>query len=625
MVTQTVAPQTLVHRIRQQVQQTPDQAAFIFLKQGETESGRLTYRELDRQAKAIAALLQSRKLQGERALLIYPYEAGLEFITALLGCLYAGVVAVSSHPPRNRYAWSDLCGRLISSKAAIALSTRTLGARLQAQMPVADLPPTLQNLPWVFTGDRLEADPEAWVEPNLDAETLAFLQYTSGSTGLPKGVMVTHGSLLHNQRTLQLAFGHTAELVGMGWLPLFHDMGLIGNVLQPLYVGASCVLMSPIDFVQKPVRWLQAISRYRATTSGGPDFAYDLLCRQVTEAQRTSLDLSSWEVAFSGAEPVRPDTLDRFAEIFAPCGFRREAFYPCYGMAEATLFITGGDKTKAPVVQTFDAAALEENRVVVSPDGEGRSLVGCGHPWLETQVRIVDPETLIPCESGQVGEIWVAGEGLGKGYWHEPEQSDRTFYARLEDAPGILFLRTGDLGFWHGGELFITGRLHDRMVFWGLNHYPHHIEATVVACHPGFRAGGTAAVSVEVAGNARLVLLQEVERQYRDRLSLAEVVETIRWEVFQHHFVDVYAIALLRPGHLPHTPSGKIQRHRCRDQFLAGTLEVLEEWRSTESDRTTITSLIERYMNPVTHLRRYSDRTRGRLMRLLSGLRKEGQ
>nr|MDJ0706564.1 fatty acyl-AMP ligase [Leptolyngbyaceae cyanobacterium MO_188.B28] len=454
---------TLIDLLCDRAHEHPGRTAFTFLKDGETVQNSVTYQKLVQRAQAIAAHLSASAAVGDRALLIYPFDRGIEFIEAFLGCLFAGVIPLCSLPPRNRHSITDIVGRLISSDARVILTSKSLQANLQRQLKQSEDCPGLAQIRWIAS-EEIPTDLTAhWRRPEVNLDTLAFLQYTSGSTGLPKGVMITHRCLLHNQQLLKLAFGHTDALVGMGWLPLFHDMGLIGNVLQVLYMGAFCVLMSPLAFIQKPVRWLQVISRYRVTTSGGPNFAYDLLCRYVKPDQLQQLDLSSWEVAFSGAEPVRAATLDQFAAKFAPCGFRREAFYPCYGMAEATLFITGGQKSAPPHIGYVDKMALEKNQVVWADPAAPltRSLVGCGHAWLDGQVAIVHPETRHRRPPNQVGEIWVSGAGMGKGYWNEPDKTERTFQGYLSETGEGPFLRTGDLGFLHEGELFITGRRYD--------------------------------------------------------------------------------------------------------------------------------------------------------------------
>ncbi|MCA1994872.1 MAG: AMP-binding protein, partial [Coleofasciculus sp. S288] len=307
-----------------------NQRAYTFLVEGETELVHLTYSELDRQARAIAAQLQRLDAIGERALLLYP--AGLEFIAAFFGCLYAGVVAVPAYPPRNRRHIARIEAILADAEARVALTVSPLAPKVKAWLSQT----TAQQL-HLLVSDRLFSDiADEWYKPQVTDDTLAFLQYTSGSTGTPKGVMVSHGNLLHNEHLIERAFQHTEQTIVVGWLPPYHDMGLVGNLLQPMYLGIPCILMSAIAFLQKPVRWLQAITRFRATTSGGPNFAYELCIQKIPPEQRPTLELSSWQVAFNGSEPVRSETLERFATTFAPCGFRPQAFLPCYGLAEAT-------------------------------------------------------------------------------------------------------------------------------------------------------------------------------------------------------------------------------------------------------------------------------------------------
>lgn len=597
----TASPSNLVELLCQRANAHPQRTAFIFLRDGETEAGKLTYGEIHVEATKIAADLSQQLAAGDRITLVYPYEAALEFVTAFLGCLYAQVVPVPCHPPRNQQGVTEVCGRLAGSGSAALLTTRSLRPKLKRQ-----LTPELVGLHWLTHEDCL-TQAQGWTPPVLAADTLAFLQYTSGSTGKPKGVMVTHGCLWQNQKMLHSAFEHTEDSVGVGWLPLFHDMGLIGNILYSLYAGSMCVLMSPIAFVQKPVRWLNAIDRYHATTSGGPNFAYDLLGRYVTDEQRDRLDLSRWEIAFCGAEPVRLATLDRFAEKFRPCGFRPEAFYPCYGMAEATLFITGGSKKLPPKILRVDTQSLEQNRVAIAHPGSLRSqtLISCGYPRLDTQIKIVDLPTRKPCSEQEIGEIWVSGSGVGQGYWQHLDAIETPFNAALATGEGG-FLRTGDLGFIQEGELFITGRLHDVLVFWGFNHYPQQLEQTIESSHPAFRAGGCAAFASSIDGEDRLVIAQEIDRSYRQSLPLQDIVETVRWAVFREHFIDVGAIVLVKSGGLPRTSSGKIQRSQCGQQFLNGSLAAIEVWRSPEHH--DISSLVRRYLNPRTHLVRFAAR-----------------
>jgi acyl-CoA synthetase (AMP-forming)/AMP-acid ligase II len=382
--------------LRRRAVEDQNRSAYAFLRDGEVEAERLTYGELDCRARAIAARLQAIASPGDRALLLYP--PGLEFIAAFFGCLYAGVAAVPAYPPRSQRQDPRL--RVIAADAAprVVLTTSAL---LAACGP--SVPETFHLATDVLPGHLADE----WREPHLTGEELALLQYTSGTTRTPKGVEVTHANLMHNEEMISRAFDQSDESVVVGWLPLYHDMGLIGGILQPLYAGAHCVLMSPMAFLQRPARWLEAITHYRGTTSGGPNFAYDLCVRKVPPAVRERLDLSSWRVAFSGAEPVRADTLERFAASFSSCGFRRRAFFPCYGLAEATLFVTGGSPEEEPVVEGWSAAALEEGRVEAA--AEGRRLVGCGRPSPGQTVVIADPDQGAECPPGRVGEIWIAG------------------------------------------------------------------------------------------------------------------------------------------------------------------------------------------------------------------------
>ena len=458
-------------------------------------------------------------------------------------------------------------------------------------MPLIDETPHLKQLTWLPTCQVPRGMENQWSMPDVHGDTLAFLQYTSGSTGTPKGVVLSHANLVHNSALIACSFEHTRAATGVFWLPSYHDMGLIGGILQPLYVGRPNVLMSPMSFLTRPYRWLAAISRFRGTTSGGPNFAYDLCVRKITPEQRKTLDLSSWRVAFNGAEPVRAETLDAFAEAFAPCGFHREAFYPCYGLAEATLIVAGGFVHKPPVVNTFDAAGLARGEVLeAEPDDEGvRALVGCGENLPDQQIVIVDPETLTPSPPGQIGEIWVQGPSVAQGYWRQPEATESTFRARLNcgagvpparasetPAPQAPFLRTGDLGFLQDGELFVAGRLKDLIIVHGVNYYPQDIERTVQQSHPRLRSDCGGAFTVERDGREQLVVVQEVERHKQS--DFREVFDAIRRDVAGEHELSLDAIVLIKAGSVPKTSSGKIQRHACREGYLAGTLDVVGQW-----------------------------------------------
>ncbi len=457
---------------------------------GDGPADAISYGALDVRARAIAARLASLGLAGERALLVYP--PGLEFVSAFFGCLYAGVVAVPAHPPRPNRPATRLGAIADDARPrAVVTATRLLPESDRWAGEIAGL----GGLDRVATDTVEDALAEAWQHPGVGPTDLAFLQYTSGSTALPKGVMVTHANLLANSAQIHACFGSTAESRGVFWLPLFHDMGLIGGVLQTVYCGGTSTLLSPVAFLQRPLRWLEAISATGATISGGPDFAYDLCVRKIGPEARAGLDLSRWSVAFNGAEPIRRETLDRFAEAFAPCGFRREAFLPCYGLAEATLLVSGRRTKGGPVVFAAGAAALGSDRVEPASAGQAEApLVGSGSIPDGTEVAIVDPATGTASALDRVGEVWVRGPGVARGYWNRDEETTATFGATLPGAGPRAFLRTGDLGFLRDGELFVTGRLKDLIIIGGRNLYPQDVERAAQAAHPAVRAGGVAAV-----------------------------------------------------------------------------------------------------------------------------------
>ncbi|HZI20311.1 MAG TPA: non-ribosomal peptide synthase/polyketide synthase [Pyrinomonadaceae bacterium] len=567
--------QTLVELLRRRAGADPSKTAYTYLADGEAEAGGLSYGELDRRARAVAVRLAEAGAAGERVLLLYP--SGLEFVSAFFGCLYAGAVAVPAYPPRAGRHLARVQTIVRDARAKFALTTAAIRRRLDA---FAREQPEAEALHWITT-DTLDAGELAglWREPPLTGSTLAFLQYTSGSTSAPRGVMVSHGNLLHNERLIQAAFRQTEESVIVGWLPLYHDMGLIGNVLQPLYLGASCVLMSPAAFLQRPARWLRAISHYRATTSGAPNFAYDLCVRKVAPGERERLDLGSWRVAYNGAEPVRLDTLERFAAAFADCGFRREAFFPCYGLAEATLFVAGKAGEGDFVAAEFDAEGLQQNLAAgARPGAPARSLVSCGAAPEGQRVVIADPVTRERRDRSAVGEIWVAGPSVAQGYWGRPEATEEAFGARLAGSNEGPFLRTGDLGFVRDGELFVTGRLKDLIIVRGRNYYPQDLEWTAERSHPAVVAGGVAAFSLEDEGAERLAVAAEVDSAER----AAEIFRAVQESIALDHEIQVHAVALLRPRTIPKTSSGKIQRRACRTAFLEGGLQVLAEWRAPE-------------------------------------------
>jgi len=572
--------QNLTTLLRTRAEHEGDATLFTFLafpNDGEDAvASAQSYAQLDARARSIAAALQQRCKRGDRAVLLYP--PSLEYIAAFFGCLYAGVIAVPAYPPdptRLARTLPRLRAIMGDSGASVVLTTREINA---LSPMVFKMLPDLQAATWLATDDL--SDPSGWQALDIGADDVAFLQYTSGSTGDPKGVVLTHANLLANERMITEAFRTSRSSVGVGWLPLYHDMGLIGNVIQPISMGFPIVLMSPLDFLRRPVRWLDAISQYRGTVSGGPNFAYDLCIRRVSEQRRTQIDLSSWAVAFNGAEPVRADTLRRFAEAFAPAGFSAKAFLPCYGLAEATLIVTGAAAGTGARTAEFVASSIDQSRPLVassnSTSTERRELVGCGRAIGDGRIAIVDPSTRRPSDDGHIGEIWVWGDHVARGYWQRQHDA---FTGSTEPGDGSTYLRTGDLGFLQDGELFVTGRLKDLLIVRGRNIYPQDVERTVEDADPSIRPGCVACFAVDAGGEERLVVVAEVDHHRlitaKSSAGASETLVAIRRDISLAHELVPHAIVLIKARSIGKTSSGKIQRFAAKQAFLAGELEVL--------------------------------------------------
>ncbi|WP_433526846.1 fatty acyl-AMP ligase [Nocardia pseudovaccinii] len=539
----------------------PDRTAYVFLDENGSETTTLTYHELHDRALAVAAELESRCAPGDRALLVFPQS--LDFIVAYFGCLYAGVIAVPLNPPRRDKVQEAT--RAVTADCA-PVAVLTLGAMIATLRPA--LAPICAARHWLAV-DELPAAGAGGTPAVAELDAVAFLQYTSGSTAAPKGVMVTHRNLMANEEMIRQAFGHDRDSTVVGWAPFFHDQGLIGNVLQPLYVGAISILMSPTTFIRRPLLWLEVISRYRAHTSGGPNFAFDA-CVARAAGELPELDLSSWQVAFNGAEPIRAETLSRFAKTFAPYGFDARALYPCYGLAEASLLVAGSRKGRGPLTSDVDPDALGCGRYADAAADRARTLVGSGRVLPEQELRIVDPETGQPCPPERIGEIWVSGEHVAQGYWENPGATAETFHARCADDPARTYLRTGDLGVVVDGELYVVGRLEDLIIVRGRNYYPHDIEHTVQAAHPALRIGGGAAFSVPGRDGEKLVVVQEVKREYAPEADVPDIVGAIRTAVVQEHELAIGEVVLTTAGQVQKTSSGKIMRSAARKRYLAG-------------------------------------------------------
>ena len=516
----------------------PDRAAYHLLSDDGAEAGQMTWGELDRRARTLGAHLAGMNARGERAILLYP--SGLDYIVALYACFYAGVIAVPAYPPRANRHLSRILAIVEDCAPKYVLTHSSV---------IRDFP-ALQNLQWIATDTLDLVEDSAWAPAPAPDNAPAFLQYTSGSTSSPKGVIVTHANLQRNLDLIGKGFGVDERSVIVSWLPMYHDMGLIGNILATGWLGAECYVMSPAAFVRRPAIWLQAISRFGATASGGPNFAYDLCVQKVSEEECAGLDLSRWHTAFNGAEPIRAETMRRFAAKFQRHGFRSRAFFPCYGLAESTLFVAGGRTQRAHV----------------------------------DRVAIVNPKTRLECAPGETGEIWVSDASVAAGYWGRPSQSAETFGARLARTNEGPFLRTGDLGAVNGGELSVMGRLKELIIIRGRNLYPHDLEATAEAASAALSPRGVIAFGVEREREERLVLVAEVAREHRSRVKVDEAGEAVRRAIAAEHGVSLHELVLVRPATTLRTSSGKLQRNATRDAYVQGELDVIGVWREARHE-----------------------------------------
>ena len=577
--------QSFVALLRHRAAAQGKQTGYLFLRDNDPEKDfdHLSYAQLDQKARAIAAGLQSSGEPGQRVLLLH--QPGVHFVTAFYGCLYAGAIAVTTYPAhrgRVKQALPRIHELLKDAECSTVLTTSDMAESFNAAWQEC----IGERCPQVIASDIVSSgQAEKWRAPSVGRESVAFLQYTSGSTSAPRGVAVTHGNMLHNAELIARGFESDTRSMGISWLPPYHDMGLVGGVVKPLFVGFPVVILSPFAFLQQPFRWLQTITKVRATVTGGPNFAYDLCIRKVTPEQRSRLDLSSWKVAFNGAEPIHPETMERFSELVASCGFNPRAFYPCYGLAESTLYATGGAALAGPRYLRVNRSELEDGKATGARpnDKDVKVLVGCGHSPLDQTVVIVDPRTRRKCEDGQVGEVWIAGPSVAAGYWNRPEESAKVFCGLLADTGQGPFLRTGDLGFLLHNELFVTGRMKDLIIINGRNLYPQDVEITAQASHPGLQPFGAVAFSVEHESQERLVVAQEVQRESL-RGNSAEMIAAIRQAIVRDYEVQAFAVALLKPGQVPRTSSGKVRRSLCKSSLMAGELETVELHPEPHSD-----------------------------------------
>ena len=558
---------TLVELLQYRSTEHPHKLAYTFIPDKNLTPDSLTYQQLEEKAKAIATKLQHLNLEGERVLLLYP--PGIEFLTAFFSCMYAKVGAIPAPPPdplRLKRTLPRLQAIAKDAKVSLILTVSRFLEKFSTQLS------ELSDLQWLASDEISDCQFKNWQEPTLTRDTLAYLQYTSGSTANPKGVEISHHNVLHHSQYVKQAWNYTSDSISVTWMPYFHDYGLIDGLIQPLYSGIPCYILSPMGFIKKPVRWLDTISRYKATHSQGPNFAYDYCIRHITPEQISRLDLSSWRTASNGAEPIHPETVENFIRVFAPCGFRPEALYPAYGLAEATLVVATKPHGEAPKIASV-AESIFNNQLKISP--KKKSVVSCGIPVVGMKVVIADPSTMTKCQDKTVGEIWVSDQSVARGYWQNPEATRSTFQAYLANTNEGPFLRTGDLGFIQDGELFVIGRLKDLIVIRGTNYYSQDIEWTVERSHQAIRHGNCAVFSVQIENQEQIVILVEVERHSSNH---QEIFEAIRQAVAEAHELEVYAITLIKKGSILKTSSGKIQRQACRQAFLSDNLAVVASW-----------------------------------------------
>ncbi len=577
-----ITAKNFVEHVRLQAKNYTLKTAFIFLEDGIHQKEKITYNQLEHRARATAATLLKKSQKGERCILLFP--PGIDFIVSLMGCFFSGIIAVPAYPPKKNRSNERFWSVLDDSGATLILCSDDVKTELNKYF-IRDK--RLRNIQQITLESINTKESENWTAPHLNEDDVALLQYTSGSTALPRGVMVTHKNLLFNSELIKRSFNHDENLTGVNWLPPFHDMGLIGTLIQPLYVGGKNVIIPPGVFLRNPSLWLKAITNHKGTTVGGPNFALDYCSEKMHEDDKKEIDLSSVKVFFCGAEPIQKKSIEQFSSKFANCGFKPEMFYPCFGLAESTLMVAGGEQKDKPVYFSADSKAIERNNKIIQSDNidEKRDYVGCGFPWAGSKVVIVDDKAKTVLNELYIGEIWTSGPSVCKGYWNNPEETKDIFKAYLSDTGEGPFLRTGDMGFIHEGQLFITGRLKDLIIIRGQNYYPQDIEESVEACHQAIQENAGAAFSAFIEGEERLVIVQEIKRTFIRNFDPDYVFEAIRKVISEDYEIEVFAIVLILTGSINKTTSGKIQHKFTKKEFLENKLKVIARWQQDLSEQ----------------------------------------
>ena len=565
--------ESLVEILVKRADLQPNHVVYRYLGDGVNETEKFAFKEIDVVARAIADELAKKLVRGDRVLLLFPQ--GLQYIAALYGCFYGGFIAIPAYPPRRNRKTDRINAIIEDSGAAACLATREVFNTVERNFSDNSL---FAELQWFIYEEVSKSGSPSTIARLPKPEEVAFIQYTSGSTGNPKGVMITHENIIYNSDFIRRSFGFSSDTIGMNWLPVFHDMGLIGGIFQAAFLGLLNVGMPPVAFLKNPLNWLKAIDKYKATTGGGPNFGYDYCVQKIKPEEVNGLDLSSIKNFYCGGEPVRRKTFEAFPKAFSAAKVRTNQMFAVYGMAETTLIVTGGDPATEPHYVRVSKEALSRNRLVfVSPDEKGVDLVSNGHVWMETEIAIVNPDTFEETDENSIGEVWIKGPTVAKGYWNKPEETRRTFKAFMKNNSGP-WLRSGDLGFIFKNELYITGRLKDLIIIRGVNYYPNDLEYSVQNAHPAFKSNAGAAFSVQYDGIEKLVIVQELERNFLRNADFDALMAQIRKTVADDHELEVYAVVLIRTGSIPLTSSGKIQRRQTRYEYLTDRLNVVARW-----------------------------------------------
>jgi len=570
--------ESLVEIISKRAAKQPNDIVYKYLGDGVNETESFTFQEIDRVARSISQALSEKLSKGDRVLLLFPQ--GLQYVAALYGCFYGGFIAIPAYPPRRNRKMDRINSIIEDSGAAAGLVTEDVFKTIERNFSDDEM---LKEMKW-FKYENISSSlnpPELSKLPKPD--DVAFIQYTSGSTGNPKGVMISHENIVYNSEFIRQSFGFDKNTIGMNWLPIFHDMGLVGGIFQAAYLGLINIGMPPVAFLKNPLNWLKAISKYKATTGGGPNFSYDYCIQKIKPEEVEGLDLSSIKNFYCGGEPVRKKTFKEFPKHFSSAKVRTNQMFAVYGMAETTLIVTGKDPASEPGYVRVNQEALSKNKLIfVSEEEKGIDLVSNGRVWMETKVAIVNPETFEETDENTIGEVWIAGPTVAKGYWNKPEENKRTFNAFLSNGKGP-WLRSGDLGFIFKGELYITGRLKDLIIIRGVNYYPNDIEYSVQQSHEAFKPNSGAAFSIQKDGIEKLVVVQELERNYLRNVDFDTLLASIRKTIADEHELEVFSVVLIRTGSIPLTSSGKIQRRQTRYEYLTGKLNVIASWQMDET------------------------------------------